>query len=248
MNCPSCGKAIENWENVQFCTFCGRSLKSGDIREESHGYSPWDDRANRGFFRALFETWVESIFRPTKFFAAMPLKGGYGGPLLYGFIVGEIAVLFSLFWQGIFMMMGTFGERYDQLEAMGLSMGMVALVIGALLSPVFIIMGYFITAAILHLCLFIVGGARRDFEATFRVICYAAGANLFNIIPFCGWLGAWLWNTLLNIIGVREAHEISTGRALLAYSLPAVACCGFLVLAFFLAFPHISEWFEYWGN
>ena len=245
-SCPSCGKAVEDWDEVQFCPFCGGNLKSDDVPEESHGYSPWDDRSNIGFFRALFDTWVESIFHPTKFFSSMPVKGGYGGPLLYGFVVGEIAVLFGLFWQGMFMMMGTLGEMYDQFEAM--RMGMASLVIAVLLSPVFVIIGYFIAAAVLHLCLFIVGGARRDFEATFRVICYAAGANLFNVIPFCGGLVAWLWNATLNVIGVREAHEISTSRALLAYCLPAIVCCGFLALAFIIAFPHISEWFEYWGN
>jgi len=111
---------------------------------------------------------------------------------------------------------------------------------------VFVIIGYFIAAGVLHLCLLIIGGARRDFEATFRVVCYAAGANLFNIVPFCGGLVAWLWNAVLNVIGVREAHEISTGRALLAYCLPALVCCGFVTLALLMALPHIGDLVEEW--
>ena len=88
------------------------------------------------------------------------------------------------------------------------------------------------------------GGARRDFEVTFRVVCYAAGANVFSVIPICGGLMAWLWNAVLNVIGIREAHEISSGKAFLAYCLPAFVCCGFVVFVVMLALPEISRWFE----
>ena len=244
-NCPSCGNEVENWEQVQYCPFCGAPLEKSTVHGESEKYAPWDDRENIGFFRALVDTWKQSVFHPTEFFATMPLEGGYGGPLLYGFIVGEIAVLFSLFWESILLMMGALGESYGQFEEMGFSMGVILLI--ALASPVLVIVGYFISAGILHLCLLIVGGARRDFEATFRVVCYAAGANMFGVIPFCGGLVAWLWNAALNIIGIREAHKISSGRAVLAYCLPAVVCCGFLALAMMFAWPNVSEWFEGWA-
>ena len=243
-NCPGCGKSLEAVGEVQFCPFCGVSVERETGSEESERYSTWDDRANVGFFRALFDTWTKSVFHPTDFFSAMPVKGGYGGPLLYGFIVGEIAVLFSLFWQGILMMMGVFGESSEQMEAMGVSVAV--LVIVAFLSPLLVLIGYFLSSGILHVCLILVGGARRDFEATFRVVCYAAGANLFNIVPFFGGLVAWVWNAALNIIGIRETHGISTGRALLAYILPALVCCAFLALTLLLTVPKISDWFEYW--
>ena len=244
-NCPSCGNAVENWDQVQFCPFCGAHLEGATVPDEREKYSPWENRENIGFFRALVDTWKESIFHPTEFFSTMPLKGGYGGPLLYGFIIGEVAVLFSLFWESILMMMGMLGESYEQFTELGFSMAVFIFI--ALASPILVIVGYFISAAILHLCLLIVGGARRDFEATFRVICYAAGANLFGIIPFCGGLVAYMWNAVLNVIGIREAHEISSGKAVLAYCLPALLCCGFLALAFMLALPNIQEWFQGWS-
>lgn len=242
-NCPNCGKPVEIAGEGQFCPFCGTDLGDVAVPGEGEKHSPWDDRVRVGFFRGFVDTWVESVFHPTKFFAAMPVEGGYGGPLLYGFIVGEIGLLFGLFWEGLFMMMGALGERGQQLEAMGVSAAVLAM--GALLSPLFVVIGYFLASGVLHLCLLLVGGARRDFEATFRVVCYAAGANLFNVLPLCGGLVAWLWNAVLNVIGIREAHEISSGKALLAYCLPALVCCGFLTLAFLFALPHITDWFEY---
>ena len=78
----------------------------------------------------------------------------------------------------------------------------------------------------------------------FKLVLVRHGESTWNRENrFTGWT-----DVPLSEQGVREAHEISTGRALLAYCLPAVVCCGFLALAFIIAFPHISEWFEYWGN
>ena len=243
--CPHCGQAVEAMDQIRYCPFCGAGLGETVSSRETGPYSPWEDRDNQGFVRALIDTWKESVFHPTKFFSVMPVKGGYGGPLFYGFIVGEIALLFNLFWQAMFMMMGSFDEQYARFEAVGFSLAFLG--IFAILSPAFVIMGYFISAAVLHLCLSIVGGARRDFEATFRIVCYAAGANLFSLVPFCGGLGAWIWNAVLNIIGIRETHQISSGRAIVAYCLPALLCCGLLALGLFLALPDINELFEGWS-
>jgi hypothetical protein len=240
--CPGCGHSVENWDQVQYCPFCGVHLEGSAGDDEDGRYSPWDDRANVGFLRALYDTWMKSVFHPTEFFSKMPVKGGYGSPMLYGFIIGEIAIFFSLFWQGIYMMMGTLVEDYGQFGEIGLSM--TVLIFVALASPILVIIGYFVSAGILHLCLLLVGGARRDFEVTFRVVCYAAGANIFNVIPICGGLMAWLWNAVLNVIGIREAHEISSGKAFIAYCIPALVCCGFLAFVFMLALPEISQWFE----
>ena len=103
--CSVCGRAFDMTEESHFCPYCGTDQEAAVSYADT--YSPWEDRNNVGFTKALLDTWVESVFRPTKFFSMMPVKGGYGIPLLYGFIVGEIAVLFSLFWQAMYMMMGT---------------------------------------------------------------------------------------------------------------------------------------------
>jgi hypothetical protein len=174
----------------------------------------------------------------------MPVRGGYGRPLLYGCIVGEVAFFIALFWEGIFLMMGAFEHSYDFLGKIDLGMPMLVAIM--LLSPGLIIAGYFVTAAILHLCLLIVGGARRDFEATFRVVCYAVGPNLFNIVPVCGGLVAWVWNATLNVIGIKETHEISAGKTLLALSLPALVFCGFVFVAVILGMPYLNRVFESW--
>ena len=40
-----------------------------------------------------------------------------------------------------------------------------------ILAPVLVVVGLFLVSGIIHLCLMLLGGARRGFEATFRVMC-----------------------------------------------------------------------------
>jgi hypothetical protein len=100
----------------------------------------------------------------------------------------------------------------------------------------------FIGAAILHLCLMLVGGAKRSFETTFRVVSYAVGSTnpiaiipfcggaVAMIIPFCGGAVAMIWNIVLECIGLAKAHETTSGKAVLAVFLPLIVCCGGLIL------------------
>ena len=79
-----------------------------------------------------------------------------------------------------------------------------------------------------------VKGARNGFEATFRVVAYGYSANIFLVVPFCGGLLAGVWAIILYIIGLREAHETTGGKAALAVFLPVVVCCATYMLAHFV--------------
>jgi hypothetical protein len=68
----------------------------------------------------------------------------------------------------------------------------------------------------------IVGGNRKGFEATFRAISYSYGAALFYIVPIIGGFVGGIYLFILAILGVREGHEISTGKAVLAVLLPLI--------------------------
>ena len=76
----------------------------------------------------------------------------------------------------------------------------------------------------------IVGGNRKGFEATFRAISYSYSAQLFNIVPFIGNFIGGIYLLILTIIGVREGHNISTGKAVLAVLLPLIVVAGLGIL------------------
>src|SRR5208283_4662758 len=99
----------------------------------------------------------------------------------------------------------------------------------ALLLPLLIFMGLVMAALLLHVSLFLVGGANEDFEATFRVVCYSAAPDLFGVLPILGGFIGLIWKIYITVIGVREVHGISTARSVLAFALPSLVCCGLVL-------------------
>jgi hypothetical protein len=74
-----------------------------------------------------------------------------------------------------------------------------------------------------------VGGAKKPFETTLRVLGYAQGATAWlNIIPG-GFLVAAGWVLVAEIIGLAKAHEIEMGKSALAVFLPIIVCGGCMI-------------------
>jgi len=64
---------------------------------------------------------------------------------------------------------------------------------------------------------------RKGYGNTIKAFAYGnTPVFLFGWIPFVGGL-FWIWALVLNIIGIRQLHEISTGRAVGAVLLSIVA-------------------------
>ncbi len=242
MFCPHCGKEVA--DDQIFCHHCGTRLRQDEQAAElpaeepvqtasfsgSRERTPWEDREAQGFLKGLFKTLSDVLFRPTDFFKKMPVAGGLTDPLLYALIVGMIGLMFSYLWQiltkGAMQSMMGVSSGAGQFLFQGVGMAILAF-----LSPLLLIAGLFVSAGILHVCLMLVKGSRSGFEATFRVVSYGYSANVFLIIPFCGGILAAVWAIVLYIIGLREAHETTGGKAAFAVFLPAILCCGLIALA-----------------
>ena len=103
--------------------------------------------------------------------------------------------------------------------------------LGTAMIPFVLIIWLFIVSGMLHLFVMIVGGAKAGFEATFRVVSYSVSPFLFMVIPYCGVLITPLWALSLFMIGIRDAHETTGGKATAAVLFPFLFCCGMMVLA-----------------
>ena len=208
------------------------------------GGLPWDDRQERGFFNAFIETLQMVLARPTIAFTAMKREGGLAEPLLYVLIGGSFGLIVYFIYSFAFQSLGIFAQRNPLAHLVGRGIASVFLLI---LTPVLIAIGMFINAAILHVCLMIVGGAKQSFETTFRVVCFSAGSVYpLMIIPLCGGIIAGVWGIVLRCIGLARAHETDTGRAVLAVFLPLIVCCGGgLLLA--ILFGGIGALSHYWN-
>ena len=80
----------------------------------------------------------------------------------------------------------------------------------------------FVLSLIIHLLLLLVGAGTNRFEATFRVMAYSQATRVWSLIPFIGSPIGWVWRSIVQIIGLKEAHETSYGRIVVAFLIPLV--------------------------
>jgi hypothetical protein len=114
-------------------------------------------------------------------------------------------------------------------------------VIFALLAVAGAFASLFISGSLTHLFVRAFGG-RKGYGNTMKAFAYGnTPVLLFGWIPFVGMLFP-LWALALNIIGIRQLHEISTGRAIGAVLLGIVALLiiVFLIVLFVVLFFVIS--------
>jgi hypothetical protein len=133
-------------------------------------------------------TWRRVVTDPDGFFATMPTTGGLGAPVTFLAICAGVNALGHL-------LLG-WGFR----GALWVFVGEVA--------------GAFIAAAIFVLVAQQLFGGRAGFEATFRVVAYAAVPSVIFWLPFVGVL-AWIYFAYLIVRGLERVHAVDSTRAVL---------------------------------
>lgn len=218
--CIKCGVIISKFMQYQEMA---RSME-GKVREISSEdkAAPWE--SGEGFMRAFFRTTRDVLFSPTQFFKKFAAGEGYLSPLIYGVITGLIGVGITIFWTWVFIAKLIPIARFLPFH---FSTAIFAILIPL---PFQIALSILIGSCITHLCLMIVGGNNSGFHTTFRVMAYSFSANIFGIIPFVGAPIGGIYFLILTVLGIREGHEISTGRALLAVFLPTIVGVGLAIL------------------
>ncbi len=194
-----------------------------------------------GWFARASDTVREVLAAPQTAFSGVPVDGNYLRPLLFLLLVGSVTTAVSLVYQAV---MELAAQRPADSTEPAFTLGIYGVVF--VLIPVLLTVGAFISAGIFHVCLMLIGVAPKSFEVTFRVVCYANGAtSVMLLIPFCGGLVQSVWNLYAIIIGLREVHGITTGKAAVAVLLPLMVCCGLAlgigIFVFGAAMPSILQ-------
>jgi hypothetical protein len=163
------------------------------------------------------------VLQPVDFYRGVLRRGDFLNPLIFAIICYEVYSILS----GILALAGIGQQTF------------AGFIVSLILAPIFAAIGLFIAAGILHLLvMLIVGSGNSGFEATFRVGAYAAVTSLVSWIPIIGWIAS-LYGIYLGIVGIREVHATTTGKAALVVLIPAavVLLLVFLVIgaaAFFI--------------
>ena len=241
MTCPHCGRDLDPTEGQRYCSFCGHELERHatydsaelapqiDLSTDQDRYCPWEDQDKIGFLEGLLCTLKESLFTPQEFFYKLPVEGGFFIPLLYALIIETFATLVSYAW-AFSLDRSWFGTTKLP--------GFWIIILGVLV-PILVFLRIIISAFVLHISLFLVSAAKRNFEATFRVVCYSCGPELFNVVPVVGGAVAFVWQLYLVTLVFERFMVLQQARSLTAVLLPLILCCG-------LIFTGIVVWLLDW--
>jgi hypothetical protein len=213
---------VRKESRMDFNTGTGGTGSSGEPPPESGRPSPGPSgSAAAAEFRYTdpVQTFIATVqavvLRPVDFFRGILRQGDLINPLIFAIICYEVAAILG----GLLRLVG-----------IGANQGFGSFIASIILAPIFAAIGLFIFSGILHLLVMLIVGSRNSgFEATFRVVAYSAVTSLVSWIPFIGWILS-LYGIYLGIVGIREMHNTTTGKAALVVLIPA-AIIILLVLA-----------------
>jgi hypothetical protein len=228
-------ESMDSWQPLS--TFSNLPPPSGNIvaapaipvpADASAVIAPvWETAEPPPVFSAAFESIKQVLSKPVETFQAMPCEGGIGKPLRFYLLVAWISNAAAILYQAAATLINP--EIFSNEELKGLPHYAVFLVFAGLIlfMPLFLVLGSFVSSGVFHLALMLVGGAKKPFETTYRVFCYASGStSALQLIPICG---GWFYSVaslVYCVIGLKEAHRTELWRPILAVLLVFLICCG----------------------
>lgn len=248
--CAKCGHESAVFDR---CPFCGEAAAKGEPERAGAGGSTaevnlpaWEDPAVP-FPLNLVETWRRSVFEPGAFFAGGPFDRAAVRPVLYYLLVSVLAAALSLTW-GTLLPTTQPGLVQTLAEILNIALPDAADTTGAagrladfFLTPFWAVLYLVIASLLLHVFVVLLVPGRRNLTATVRTICYACGPGVFAIIPFIGGWVAGIWGVVLTVIGLREAHRTTTGRAFAAWLLAAALPIALMMVGVLLVIARVAS-------
>lgn len=198
--------------------------------------TPWEERSRIGWISAFGQTVQGTLLAPRRFFRLEPVDMGYGSAVLWAIVCSLIGGAFALAWGVVQAAIGL--GLADQNPLLGTYLGaggesLVLAFIQFLASPIIVVVAVLVMSGLTHLCLMMVGGAKRGFDTTFRTFAYCETTQLFAVVPLAGAFLAFFWNLVITINGLATAHETTVGKAAAAVLIPVGVlglCAGGLIL------------------
>lgn len=226
IKCPQCGNRFEYFK------------KEEDRETEKRDATPWERRLELGLWKGVKQTIKSVLFSPKHMFSSMPVKDGWREPLAFGLLVGSISSMCAFFWEFLIAHSGflrPFGSFSNSLSSP------IIFLVFIFLSPLLVSISIFISSLVIHLLLLLVRAGNNRFEATLRVMAYSQATRIWSILPFIGSPIGWVWRSIVQIIGLKEAHETTYLRIIVAFSIPIGLLLLIAVGTFYFIISHIMS-------
>ncbi len=155
--------------------------------------------------RSLPETVKTVILQPAAFFRTMPKGGGFLSPLIFLLVMTVIyAVIVTV------------------IAAVSIGEFVGAAMFGIVLGLVLIVIGAFVTSAILCVVWMMMGSKER-FEASFRIVCYTSSiwpiSGVLSIVPYLGTAVWVVWGTWLIILASVHLHHLPRNKSMAVFGI-----------------------------
>jgi len=195
----------------------------------------WERPEPGPVFASVVESVKEVLGAPAETFRAMPSTGGFGRPLKFYLLVSWLTSAVAILVQLVAALVNP--EMFVQEGMPAIPEKLLPWIFAAaiVLMPLILLVGIFISSALLHGALLLLGGAKKPFETTLRALCYAGGAtSVIQMIPLCGgWISTIAW-IFYSAVALKEAHRTDLWRSIAAIGLVFLLFCGAIFGAAFL--------------
>lgn len=220
------------WVRCPRCRNKFEYLKKGeDGKSKERQQTPWERRLQVGLWGGIKGTIKSVNFSPKGMFSSMTVRGGWREALAFGLLVGSIGTMVAFFWEFMIATSGVLEPLWSPSISLGSPIMFLSLIF---LSPLLMAINLFVLSSIIHVLLLMVRGGKSGFEATFRVVAYSQATRVWSVIPFVGGPIGWVWRTIVQIIGLKEAHEVGYARIVLALLIPLALLLLIVTAAFLL--------------
>lgn len=227
--CTNCGAELT--EGMAVCPSCGQPIvpsESVPVGSVSPPLSAGNDPPWETTGTPIVQAWVDTvrllITQPDNFFKGLPpTPGRWLKPYLFALICSYIGGIAGLVYSFLFNF-GLLSMLPPQMRGMVFLATRSGLVGVIFFTPFILAIGLLIGTLLFHLMMVILKASSHTLEATYRVVSYSYVASLSGIIPFIGGLIQAIWMIVLLILGLREVHRTSTGKAAGAVLIPVMVC------------------------
>ncbi len=170
-----------------------------------------------GPLRSFPATVKKVLLEPAAFFRNMARADSLWNPLVFAVACALISLLLTLLAAPLDPFAGPggrFGGAFAGIGERSLASVAALVLVVLLFAPLFVVLGLYVSAAVYQVLVGIfVGRENAGFDATLRMYAYTTVVSLLAWVPVVGYAAS-LYGFFLTLVGIREVHGTTTGRAL----------------------------------